>query len=306
MGSPESNVRSLGIDIGGTKLLATVLEADGTTSFSRKYPTGRVYSPSDCVKTIRQAVNDAVTQTGDVVGIGIGFPGLVDPRSGTVRSSVILNGWDNIPLTSLVTAATGLPCGIDNDVNQAARAELPVRDADSFFFVAVGTGIGGAVVLDGKVWPGVSGLAGEFGHICIDREGDDCICGRRGCVGPYSGGEGIEKRLGIQPGTLAEFMQSNPDAANNALKEAGSTLGSAIASVMNVMNVGLIVLGGGLAMLEPYRSAVETAARSEAFDEIEADCKFEVSSAGYEAGANGAALQGQEVAATPSIKLKVA
>ncbi|MFK7819361.1 MAG: ROK family protein [Planctomycetaceae bacterium] len=306
MRSLESNGRSLGIDIGGTKLLATVLEADGTTSFSRKYPTGRVFSPTDCVRTIRQAVNDSVAETGDLVGIGIGFPGLVDPRAGSVRSSVILNGWDNVALTSLVTAATGLPCGIDNDVNQAARAELPVRDADSFFFVAAGTGIGGAVVLDGKVWPGVSGLAGEFGHICIDREGADCICGRRGCVGPYAGGEGIEQRLGIEPGTLADFMQSNPDVANEALTEAGTALGSAIASIMNVMNVGLVVLGGGLAMLEPYRSAVETAARNEAFDEIQADCSFEVSTAGYEAGATGAALQGREVASAQTIKLKIA
>ncbi len=288
-------MHSLGIDIGGTKLLATVVEPDNSVSFQKKYSTGRNFAPADCVRAIQQAAHDAIKDSGPLAGIGIGFPGLVDPRAGSVRSSVILDGWDNVSLCSLVTAATGLPCGIDNDVNNAARAELSMRKADDFFFVAAGTGIGGAVVLNGRIWSGVSGLAGEFGHICIDRDGDECICGRRGCVGPYAGGEGIERRLGIDPGTLPALLETDPAAANAALTEAGTVLGGAIASVLNVMNVGRVILGGGLGSLESYRDSVEAAARREAFNEIQADCRFDVAMAGYEAGALGAALLGREV-----------
>ena len=300
--------RSLGIDIGGTKLLATVLEADGTISHSKRYATGRTFGPTDCVRTIDLAMREAKAEAGNIVGIGIGFPGLVNPYSGAVRSSVILDGWNNVPLTNLVSAATGVPCAIDNDVNNAARAEVSERGsaADSFFFVAIGTGIGGAVVLNGSIWSGVSGLAGEFGHVCIDRAGDLCNCGRRGCVGPYAGGEGIESRLGIQLGTLSDFIKSEPDKVQDALSDAGAALGSAIASVLNVMNVGLVVLGGGLATLETYRSNVEATARREAFEEIQIDCRFELAATGYEAGVIGAALLGREAAARRQSRNRVA
>lgn len=296
--------RGLGIDIGGTKLLAIVREADGSISYRRRYATGRAFSPFAAVQLVREVVQDAVSVRGPIGGIGVGFPGLVQPRNGVARSSVILDGWHDVPFAARVESATQLPCAIDNDVNNAARAELSMRPhANSFFFVAIGTGIGGALVLDQRVWSGAGGLAGEFGHICIDRDGDPCNCGRRGCVGPFAGGEGIEKRLGIAAGSLAAYLAENPAVANETLAEAGEALGSAIASAMNLVNPELVVLGGGLAELSVYRTNVEATARREAFAEIQADCRFESAISGYDAGAIGAAILSQQAAAPTAIRL---
>ena len=293
--SPTDNV--LGIDVGGSKLLAHLQDATGRLLRSDRRCTGRGTDPDRLLTTI-QEVWHAMNEEAAVAAVGIGFPGLTNVGTGTVLSSTILDGWHSVPLARCVSRILAVPCAVDNDVNNAARAEAAVRapeDHRDMLFVSVGTGIGGALVLNGRLWPGVSGLAGEIGHVVVSREGPPCLCGRTGCVGPRASGGGIEARLGLPPGTLFAAERAGVPGVREAIKQAASELGTAIGNVLNVLNLPLVVIGGGLAQLgDGYLELVEHSIRAEAFAEIAAACRVEPARAGYEAGVTGAALLARE------------
>jgi glucokinase len=206
--------------------------------------------------------------------IGIGFPGPVDFVAGVVRSSVMVEGWSEVPLAALAKARFGVPVVVDNDVNAAALAELQVRGgvAGSMVMVAVGTGIGGAITLGDTLWRGASSVAGEIGHVVYDPAGPPCPCGRNGCVNLWASGAAIgDDEARAQRGAEA--------------------LGSVLASVINVLNPELVVIGGGVAERgESYLRPLAARARAEAFSEASAACRIEKARAGYTAGAYGAAL----------------
>jgi glucokinase len=250
----------------------------------------------------------------DPSAVGLGFPGLADTARGVARSSVMLDGWREVALAKRVALATGLECAVDNDVNAAALAELRARgvpgagagtsagaggrsgDDGAMLFVAVGTGIGGALALGGRLYRGASGVAGEIGNTTVDLHGPRCFCGRRGCLNALASGTAIERRLGIAPGTLAAHVAADADGrAWPVLEQAAWALGAGLANAINLLNPELIVLGGGVARLGArFLAAVERAAREEAFAEAAAACRIEAARAGYEAGAVGAALLAHE------------
>lgn len=270
----------LGLDLGGTKLLACGVDDRARIALRRRRPTGRGFGPDAATAAIAELAAEARGALGPLDAIGLGFPGLVDHARGVVRSSVMLDGWRDVPLARRIEEATGVPCAIDNDANAAALYELEQRQASDLLFVAVGTGIGGALVLAGRLWRGAGGLAGELGHVAIDRGGPPCACGRRGCVHLYASGSAI--------------------AAGAPIDAAAGALGAAIGSALDLLDVPLVVLGGGVAELGPsYVAAVAAAARRECFREIGLGCAFEPARGGYEAAALGAALlaRGHRVAA---------
>jgi glucokinase len=265
-------VRVLGLDLGGTKLLACGIDGDGRVAYRRREPTGRGMGLEPALALVADIARDARRALGGLDAIGLGFPGLVDHRRGVVRSSVMLEGWHDAALSVEVAARTGAPCAIDNDANAAALYERELRGCADLLFVAVGTGIGGALVLDGKLWRGAGGLAGELGHVAIARDGRRCDCGRRGCVNRYASGAALD-----QPG--------------GDLADATAALGAAIGSALNLLAVPLVVLGGGVAERGPaYVDAVAEHARRECFHEIGEACAFEAARGGYDAAALGAAL----------------
>jgi glucokinase len=274
----------LGLDLGGTKLLACVVDDRGSVALRRRVPTGRSFGPDEALAAIAQLVNDvrdARGTLGRLDAIGLGFPGLVDHARGVVRSSIMLDGWCDVPLAARVEELTGVPCAIDNDANAAALCELDRRRVRDMLFVAVGTGIGGALVLGGRLWRGAGGFAGELGHVAIDRGGPPCACGRRGCVHLYASGAAIE--------------------AGATVDDAADALGAAIGSALDLLDVPLVVLGGGVAELGPtYVARVARAARRECFREIGDACAFEPACAGYEAAALGAAMLARELAPPPA------
>jgi glucokinase len=275
-------VAVLGLDLGGTKLLALGVDDRGDDRgevlFRRRVPTGRSFGPEPALAAIARLAGEARSALGALDAIGLGFPGLVDHARGVARSSVMLDGWCDAPLAARVEELTGVPCAIDNDANAAALCELAARGAPDMLYVAVGTGIGGALVLGGKLWRGVGGFAGELGHVAIDRGGPPCACGRRGCVHFYASGAAIE--------------------AGVALDDAAGALGVALGSALDLLDVPLVVLGGGVAELGPaYLAAVAAAARRECFREIGERCAFELARGGYEAAARGAALLARDRAA---------
>lgn len=290
----------LGVDLGGTKLLAVVADAEGRVLDRVQLPSERGLTPDGALDRLDEVWAEMRRRGHRLAAAGVGFPGLVDPRRGIVRSSVILEGgWKDEPLRERLAGRLGVPVGLDNDVNNAARAELWVRRDPrvSFLFLTVGTGIGGAVVLDGAIWAGAHGLAGEIGHVRVAADGPTCSCGRRGCIGSLAGGAAIEQELGLAPGGLREQVQRRDPAALAAVYRAAEQVGSGVADALNLLDLPLVVLGGGLAELRAdFVGRVERAARAQAFPEIAGDCRFEPARAGYDAGALGGALLARDVA----------
>jgi glucokinase len=289
-------MRTVGFDLGGSKLLACLIDEQGRVLGRTVRPTGRDTGPLEACGLMVDAARELQWSCGSFSAAGVGFPGLVDFSSGVVRSSVMLDGWREVALAEQLADTLGIPCVVDNDVNCAAIGELNERrgdPVDSMLFVAVGTGIGGAIVIEDRLWRGHSGVAGEIGNVTIDRHGATCWCGRRGCLNTSASGAAIERRL--QPGVaLTEQVQRGHPGLEIAIAEAAQSLGIGIANALNLLNPALVVLGGGVAELgQTWLDQVVAAARAEAFPEA-ASCRFELARAGYEAGAVGAALLSKE------------
>ncbi len=283
-----SGAATIGIDVGGTKVLAS-LRRDGTELWSTVEPSPPALSPDLLVGSVRRLCDRAGT-VAPVAAIGLGFPGLVDPEEGRVVSSVILDGWSDEPLAAMLTSATGIHSVIDNDVNMAARGEHLVRAAhgqgDDLLFVAVGTGIGGALVLDAQVWAGRSGFAGEVGHMSIGTPGR-CRCGRSGCVALVSSGRALEAALGTDADGLPAAMLSA--SAAGVVERATDGLAQVLADAMSLLDLPLVVLGGGVARHPGFVDAVGSAFDVRALPEVAATCRIEPTLAGASAGAIGAA-----------------
>jgi len=257
-----------------------------------RVPTGRGFGPDAARAAILALASDACTALGGLDSVGIGFPGLVNYHQGIARSTVILDGWHDAALAREVSDALGLPCAIDNDVNAAGIHEQALRGVPDLLYIAVGTGIGGAIVLGGTLWRGARGFSGEIGHMSIDHNGPLCGCGRRGCLNQYASGTAIERAAGLQLGQLAAGAEAPPA----VLAAAADALGIAIGTALNILDVPLVVLGGGIVELgDSYVDAVAARARRECFREIGDACQIVKSRGGYDAGALGAAALGAGV-----------
>lgn len=283
---------TLGIDLGGTKAAAGVLGRSGMFEARNVTATGSSFTPAMLIEFVA-AVVDAEAGVA-IDAIGIGFPGLVEPGTGRVLSSVIIPGWEGVELSAMVRDRFGVPCVVANDVDNAARAEAHVRgpsEAD-FFFVSAGTGIGGAWWSHGSVRGGASGLAGEIGHMVVS-DSPRCACGRDGCVGALASGRAIEARLELAHGGLEQRMRAPAPADHAAVREAGAVLGRAIANLIHLIHPELVVIGGGVAGIPGYVEAAAGRAEAEVIAEFRPRPRIERARAGYDAGVLGSALVGR-------------
>ncbi|HEX2218914.1 MAG TPA: ROK family protein, partial [Gemmatimonadales bacterium] len=270
-------MRALGLDLGGTKLLACLIDAEGSILGRAVRSTGRSTGPLEA----RRLIGEAATELRDTVGsfevAGLGFPGLVDYGAGVARASVMLDGWRDVPLAEQLAHELGVSCVVDNDVNAAAVAELRCRADDppgSMLFVAVGTGIGGALVFDNRLWRGHTGVAGEIGNMTIDRHGPVCWCGRRGCLNTSASGSAMERLLQEKARPADRSPAAGP-APDEILEEAATALGIGLANALNLLNPALVALGGGVARLgQRWLDTVAATARAEAFPEA-GQCRIE-------------------------------
>ena len=317
---PDSYI--VGVDLGGTSINVGVVPFSGGTVLGmRSLPTeperGAKAVVDRIIAMVEDAVKDATREAplsrDDVIGVGLGSPGPLDRKTGTVLDTPNL-GWRNFPLRDLVANATGLEAVLDNDANAAALGEYwqgAGRDVESLLAVTLGTGIGGGVVLDGGTYHGVSDVAGEIGHMTIDSTGRKCNCGNYGCLEAYASGPAIAERAveGLRSGAasvLPEMVEGDLDAvtaetvyeaivagdlyAKEVMRETAKLLGTGIANLINILNPGMVVISGGVTragdhLFEPLRAEV----RRRSFRVASDSCRIVGSSLGDMAGVVGAA-----------------
>jgi glucokinase len=242
----------VGVDVGGSKIAVLVVDNGLNVCARHTIPTS-VGAPDEAADQIAAAINAALEVAGatiaDVLAIGVGVPGRVDPESGVVSLAVNL-GWHRLPLRERLQAVLGVPVAIENDVRAAAAGILDRRslgDVQDFIYLSVGTGISAGVVLEGRVHRGTRGLAGEIGHIVVDASGPVCPCGLRGCLETVASGPAIARAAGA--GTAADVYAaaaSGDEAARTIVDRAGASLARAIHSLVMTYDVDRIVLGGGV------------------------------------------------------------
>lgn len=273
----------LGVDIGGTKIAAALVNArDGSVVLAERVPT-RAHEGGPAVLgralalAARLHEQGRAQNLGDVVGVGIGAGGQIDPDAGVVvHATDILPGWAGTRLKdAFADAFAGLPVAADNDVNAFAAGEArwgAGQGLQNLVFLALGTGVGGALILNGRLHHGARGAGGELGHLILVPNGEPCTCGGRGCLEQYVSGPALHKRFAALGGSgdagasLAELATRDPDGpAARAIAETGEWLGLGLISLANVFGPDCFIIGGGLAqlgerLLAPARRLLQTRA----------------------------------------------
>ncbi|MEJ7748481.1 MAG: ROK family protein [Candidatus Limnocylindrales bacterium] len=275
----------LGLDIGGTKLAAGVVGADGRVWAFDVVPSRREEGPAGMIPRLLHLGQAVVAAAGldwsAVKAVGIACGGPLDPAAGVIQSPPSLPGWDEVPLVAIVGAKLDRPTVVDNDATAGALAEwwygVGTRgDVRTLIYLTISTGVGGGLLLDGRLFRGSAGNAGELGHLTVDRLGRMCGCGRRGCLEAYASGTNIALRarealatgeassLALLPRVtardVAEAAAAGDRLGGRIWDETTAILGSAVANILNIFNPDLVVLGGGVTragdqLLLPVREA---------------------------------------------------
>lgn len=257
-----------GVDIGGTTVKLGVFTADGTLNDKWEIPTRTEENGRFILADVAQSIHDKIKALGyekkDVIGVGIGVPGQVN-REGVISAAINL-GWGTFNLVETLTSMLELPVKAENDANVAALGEMwkgGGQGYDNMVAVTLGTGVGGGVIVDGRLASGYAGGAGEIGHMNVeDREEESCNCGNCGCLEQYASATGIvrlaKKRLlkdakesMLRDGELSaksiwDAVKAGDALAIEVAEQFGYYLGKGIANVANVLNPEVFVIGGGM------------------------------------------------------------
>ncbi len=297
----------LGVDLGGTKISVGAMTTDGSTSLPLDtLPTlasegadavvGRIVSMIEA--TIKSAMKETGATRDDFLGIGIGSPGPLDRERGLVITTPNL-GWHNFPLRDRVSAGTGMRATLDNDANCATLGEWWIgaaRGARNVVGMTIGTGIGGGLILDGKLYHGTSDVAGEIGHTSIDSTGRRCKCGNYGCLEAYASGPATADRArealaGGEDSLLSKMVDGKLDdltahhvydaskrgdpVAQEVVRETARFIGTGIANLLNIFNPDVVVLAGGVAQAgEELFAPVRAEVRRRAFKPAVEACRI--------------------------------
>lgn len=264
----------VGVDMGGTKILSAVIDAEGNILGTSKVSTGADGGTSVVIdriaESIRKAINKSNVDKASIQAIGIGAPGPLDPETGVVIFAPNL-GWRDVPLKVELQARTGLPTFVDNDVNVGTLGEHAFGAAQGIQNVVgifVGTGIGGGIILKGELFHGASKTAGEIGHIIVKAGGPRCGCGTRGCLEAIASRTAMAKQFRkairkngkksvltkltdgdlsvIRSGVLVKAIRAKDKVTLKVFKKATKYLGIGVGSIVNFLNPDMIVLGGGV------------------------------------------------------------
>jgi glucokinase len=263
---------SIGVDLGGTNLRIAAISTEGQLlekiTLGVKVALGRDHVIGEMCDAIKR-LSDQYRGSGRFVGAGIGVPGIIDMETGMMMKSANLPGWSDYPVRDEIERRLGARVFLENDANVAALGEKwlgAARNVDNMAMVTLGTGIGGAIILNGKIFYGMNGMAGEFGHVTVEPNGVPCGCGNHGCAERYASATAVVRmaREAIESGQAlelakaassdAEFgaksiynlaLQGNED-AQRIFRRFGVALGILLADLVNVLNLDMFVIGGGV------------------------------------------------------------
>lgn len=286
----------LGVDMGGTKILTAVIDSAGTILSSDYVATPAEGDYKEGVAAILASLQRSLQGAGlslsNISAVGLGIPGISNPETGILFTSPHLPQWHNIPVRDLIENQTGLKTFLVNDANAAAVGELAfgaARGACNFIYVTISTGIGGGIIINGELYTGTCGTAGEIGHMTIDDNGLLCNCGNRGCWETLASGtalariarerlvEGVQSSIlhhagGKMENITAEIVHEAAVAGDRLalqlIEQTGIYIGVGLVNLIDVFNPECIVIGGGLAqigdmLLEPAFRIVKERAYSE-------------------------------------------
>lgn len=310
----------LGLDIGNTRLTAGVVEACGHLHQCWREDNPRAEGATATLSLLGEMIACAQQVYPGLAALGVGFGGPVDLATGTVRRSHHTTGWEGLKLAEILGQVSGLPVFLDNDANVGGLGEAwfgAGRGVHSLLYVNVGTGIGGAVILEGRVHHGAHSNAGEIGHVVIAPESEViCTCGQRGCLECLASGDALAAaaRRRLQRDTSRESLlrnyplsqitgrevssaaQQGDAIAGEIMRQAGRYLGFAAAAACNVIDPELVVIGGGVSEDNPeYLAAAQQALSEYGTPPVVAHTRLVAAKLGYDAGVIGAAtvaLQG--------------
>jgi fructokinase len=249
----------LGIDLGGTKIEAAVVDdADGRVVRRERVATESARGYEHVVERVGDLGERLLASVPDCAGLGIGTPGAVSSRDGRMKNcnTTCLNGR---ALPADLARRLGRPVRIENDANCFALAEARLgagRGARLVFGVIMGTGVGGGIVIDGRLWRGAQHIAGEWGHHAVDPAGPECYCGRRGCVETLIAGPAVERRyrqrggLALRVDAIAQRARAGEELARAVVDELLEHFGRSLANLIAILDPDVVVLGGGLSNLD--------------------------------------------------------
>lgn len=281
--------RIVGVDLGGTTFTVALVDGEGRIDAQQQYDTRSEEGPDRVLERIAEAIRGLLAAEGVSVeslkGIGLGIPGLHDTARGVCVYASNL-GWENVPVRERFEAWFPVPITVENDVRCAALGEQHFgagRGVDDMVLVTLGTGVGGAIIVGGKLQRGAFGFAGEVGHQTIEPDGLLCGCGNHGCLEAYAGARGIVRRARaaygrrmtdtiarfagpdlsrLSPKVLYEAAIAGDETARWLLAETGRYLGVGLSNIVSVLNPARIVVGGGVAragelLLSPIREEID-------------------------------------------------
>ena len=289
----------LGIDIGGTKSIIAIADGSGDIVAQDRISTPRDQGPTVVLAEIERSVRGLLTLHSSLItSVGIACGGPLDPQRGVILTVPNLPGWENLPLADYFSKAFGAPAYLDNDVNLAALAEARKGagvGVDHIAYFNIGTGIGGGIVIGGKLYRGC-GNAGEFGHQIIMPDGPQCLCGKWGCLESLASGTSIARRAresGFVGSAeeVASAAREGDSVARRIMDETAEYLGLGVANVVNILNPRMVILGGGVMkaadlLLDGIRKTVD----ERAMTQLARDVQIVPGALGDQAGIIGAVL----------------
>jgi len=263
---------SIGVDLGGTNLRIAAVNQQGDlmekVTLGTRVSLGKDHVIREMCDAIR-GIAIKYRDPGSLQGIGIGVPGIIDMKTGMLRESPNLPGWSESPVQAQIEQLLGTRVILENDANVAALGEKwlgAAKGVDDMIMLTLGTGVGGGIVLEGRIWHGMTGMAGEFGHMTVEPDGPPCGCGNRGCVEQYASATAVVRmaKEAIASGrapVLATAANSDPEfnakavynlaiqgdeEARKIFARVGRALGICLANLVNAFNLPMYVVGGGV------------------------------------------------------------
>ncbi|MGC8550407.1 MAG: ROK family protein [Acidobacteriaceae bacterium] len=251
---------AIGVDLGGSNLRIGAYTQGGRLLGSVAFPTNAASGHTPVIEKMCESIRGLHQQAsgyGEFAGVGIGSPGPLSLPDGVLHNPPNLPGWDGVELRREVAERLPWPVWVDSDANVAALAECHLGagaeyGVDSLCMITLGTGVGGGIILEGKLWLGLNGAAGEVGHGPLILDGPPCNCGARGCLEVYASATAVVRRakeLGIANGTaacIAQLASEGNASARQVFDEAGYALGLGLANLINTLNLPVYTIGGGV------------------------------------------------------------